>query len=118
MGELSSVLDSLKLEKDGRNVYVSLPIESEEMNFNLELHFFEMDQGTVLKSIKIIGEDLDVTLAPTSKKIEFVEPEYNDLSKATWLVDEMVELASYEGITLHLDCEVDSYVLDANINVK
>lgn len=115
--EIEKIIDSLVLTKDGNNTTVSTTLESEESSINVVFNFYEMLQGSVLKSIVITGEDLEVKLAPTKNKIEFEEQTYTDLSSTTWLVDELVEISSYNGINLHFDYPVDDYDLDIDVNI-
>lgn len=114
---LESLISNLLLIKEDNNVTIKGVIEG----INFSLRFFEMEQGTILKSITLDGEmegnSFEVVLTPTNKKIEYVENEYNDLSSSTWLVDELIELNSYQGYTLHFDYPLDNYDLDVDINL-
>lgn len=116
--QLSELIESLTLVKDGN--YVS--VISDYQGMNVSFNFFEIEQGTILRNIDIKGnydgEEFSIKLTTTSNKIQYEEKEYNDLSSSTWLIDELLEISSYQGYSIHVDYELDSYDLDVNINLK
>ena len=118
MGDL---INNLTLTKNDNYVTVSGIFEQEEMKLQFDFNFFEIEQGTILRSIVLSGnfegEEFDITLTTTASKIEYEEKEYNDLSSATWLVDELVEISSYQGYQLQLDYLLDGYDLDLAVNI-
>ena len=118
MGDL---INNLTLTKNDNYVTVSGIFEQEEMKLQFDFNFFEIEQGTILRSIVLSGnfegEEFDITLTTTASKIEYEEKEYNDLSSATWLVDELVEISSYQGYQLRLDYLLDGYDLDLAVNI-
>ena len=118
MGDL---INNLTLTKNDNYVTVSGIFEQEEMKLQFDFNFFEIEQGTILRSIVLSGnfegEEFDITLTTTASKIEYEEKEYSDLSSATWLVDELVEISSYQGYQLQFDYLLDGYDLDLAVNI-
>ena len=116
-GSLTNIFDNLELIKDGNNVTVKGNIDLEGKEVCFDFKFFEMEQGTILKSINMDIDGSKITLSITNKKIEYTESEYNDLSNSVWLIDELVKISKYQGYTLHIDHLLNDHPLDIEINI-
>lgn len=118
--DLEELLNNLVLVKDGSNVQVISNITSKDLDMKVVFNFLDIEQGTLLRSVEVSDNTngkFFAKLTPTNKKIEYEESSYNDLSSSTWFVDELLEISTYQGYTLHLDYLIDDYPLDIDVNI-
>lgn len=118
---LTELMDNMVLEKNENDVKVSGNINEENLDLTFTFNLLEIEQGVLLRSIVLEGEsegnDINIKLTPSSKKIEYQEDEYSDLSNATFLVDELVKMSEYQGYNLHFDYPLEIYDLDVDVNI-
>lgn len=120
---LLSQLGNMQMEKvnyeDGtKDVTISGKMDAQGVALDYSILLFEDQYGALLKQINVDalyeGQNAKFVIDLAREDIIFEEKEYVDLSNTTWVVDEAINLSSYQGYDIDMDYVNNDYDVSVN----